>query len=106
MLLTSSRADRRGFVARVADVGSPSAARRAATPHEAGGAMLLCAPELVTAGSPPTPAADAYSFGMLLYIMAAGELPYRSRNLGKSHVRPEALHVTSRQLLRHHVGHA
>ncbi|KAG2430136.1 hypothetical protein HXX76_010235 [Chlamydomonas incerta] len=142
VLIQSSDADRRGFIARVADAGSPALSDAATNPlasvtprmlllppeslTTAGGASSslgpggasgsstldsaavsssCCAPAAaaasaagaassgataqqthttVVAPAPPPPlafAADVFSFGMLLYIMAAGQLPYADEHL-------------------------
>ncbi|KAG2447842.1 hypothetical protein HYH02_007298 [Chlamydomonas schloesseri] len=127
VLIQSSNADRRGFVARVADAGSPALSDAATNPlASVTPRMLLLPPEaLLTAGGGgggtgttsgssdqaaasssgrgcaaaadeasagsaqqqgvevpgPAFAADVFSFGMLLYVMASGRMPYADEHL-------------------------
>ncbi|KXZ56165.1 hypothetical protein GPECTOR_1g141 [Gonium pectorale] len=82
VLLAASSDDPRGFEARVADAGSPSAANAASHPMSSGPCMLWLAPEaLVEESKVVSPAADAYAFGLLLYLMAAGEMPFQGLGL-------------------------
>ncbi len=84
VLLSRSEADRRGFVARVADVGSQSLAYAASNPMASGPCMLFLAPEaLQEEAAECTREADVYAFGMLLYEMAAGEQPFQGQHLGE-----------------------
>ncbi|KAG2486565.1 hypothetical protein HYH03_014735 [Edaphochlamys debaryana] len=83
VLLAAARADRRGFVARLADAGSASlaAAVRSRGPEEHG-CLVVASPEgLVNEALLFTPAADIYSLGMLLYLMAHGEMPFQGQHL-------------------------
>ncbi|KXZ49390.1 hypothetical protein GPECTOR_21g616 [Gonium pectorale] len=82
VLLAASAADRRGFEARVADAGAPSLEVAANNPLAAGPGMVMLSPEaLLDAGSMRTTAADVYAYGMLLYVMAAGEMPFAGQHL-------------------------
>ncbi|KAG2436325.1 hypothetical protein HXX76_006635 [Chlamydomonas incerta] len=87
ILLARSNADRRGFTVRVADAGSESLASATAANALASTAraanMTLLAPESLALGTPVSSApADVYAFGMLLYLMAAAEMPFAGRHLG------------------------
>ncbi|KXZ56473.1 hypothetical protein GPECTOR_1g423 [Gonium pectorale] len=85
VLLVASSADGRGFSARLADVGSPSLAHAAAHPAAAGPCLLWLAPEaLYDEAGAASPAADVYGFGLLLYVMAAGEMPFEGMGLAPS----------------------
>ncbi|KAG2486837.1 hypothetical protein HYH03_014520 [Edaphochlamys debaryana] len=91
VLLAASLADERGFVARLADAGSGSLEAAAAFPlrlRPSSAAMLVVAPEaLTTADAVHKPAADVrlgqvvYALGVLMYLMAAGEMPFSGRAL-------------------------
>ncbi|KAG2493116.1 hypothetical protein HYH03_008545 [Edaphochlamys debaryana] len=83
VLLAAARADRRGFVARLADAGSTGLAASAANPLSLRPpALVMVAPEaLIGSGVLHSPAADVYAFGMLLYLMAAGEMPFQGQHL-------------------------
>ncbi|GLC41294.1 hypothetical protein PLESTB_001078400 [Pleodorina starrii] len=82
VLLSASVADRRGFVARVADVGSGSLIYAASNPLASGPCMVLLAPEALSdEAAEASRAADVYAFGMLLFVMAAGEMPFQGQHL-------------------------
>ncbi|PNH01415.1 Serine/threonine-protein kinase-transforming protein raf [Tetrabaena socialis] len=89
VLLAHSAVDRRGWEVRLADAGCSDVLSAVAPsgPAPPSPAMLLAAPEvLLAAGSDSggaSPAADVYSFGLVLYVMAAGEMPYRGHHLGE-----------------------
>ncbi len=106
VLLATCHSDARGFTAKVADVGAAAALHGAQQPARPHPAMLFQAPEALTAPPPAhrqqqqgtgevaagqqpplppllAPAADVYSYGMLLYTMAAGRTPFQGMHLGK-----------------------
>ncbi|KXZ49388.1 hypothetical protein GPECTOR_21g614 [Gonium pectorale] len=79
VLLAASAADRRGFEARVADAGAPGLA---GYPLCAAASAVMLPPEaLQNAHAMRTAAADVYAYGMLLYMMAAGEMPFPGQHL-------------------------
>ncbi|KAG2493146.1 hypothetical protein HYH03_008570 [Edaphochlamys debaryana] len=83
VLLAAARADRRGFVARLADAGSASLAATVVNKMSLrASTLVMVAPEALSDTSAlHTPAADVYAFGMLLYLMAAGEMPFQGQHL-------------------------
>ncbi|KAG2497554.1 hypothetical protein HYH03_004301 [Edaphochlamys debaryana] len=87
VLLAASRADRRGFTVRLADAGGAelaAAAAAAADPRTSlrSPVVLAAAPEaLRSPDAAHTPAADVYGLGVLLHLMAAGEMPFEGQNL-------------------------
>ncbi|EFJ52600.1 hypothetical protein VOLCADRAFT_86861 [Volvox carteri f. nagariensis] len=76
-------ADRRGFMARITDVGSMSLSYAASNPLAFGPCMVLLPPEVLgdNTVAVDNAAVDVYAFGMLLYVMAAGEMPFHGRPL-------------------------
>lgn len=50
---------------------------------EAGGTLAYAAPERLR-GGPPTPAADVYALGLILFEMVSGALPFADRGLSAS----------------------
>lgn len=47
------------------------------------GTLAYLAPEVPGSNAPPTPAADVWAFGVMLWQMAAGEVPYKGLTQGQ-----------------------
>ena len=62
------------FHARLLDFGLSRVPGPSAKPL--GGSMRWCAPEVFSQSVPPLPAADVYSFGLLIFYTATASLPY------------------------------
>ncbi|PNH07552.1 Serine/threonine-protein kinase mos [Tetrabaena socialis] len=86
VLLARSGVNKRGWEVRLADAGCSDTLSAAAPsgPAPPSPAMLLVAPEVLMAGGDSggaSAAADVFSFGIVLYVAAAGEMPYRKHHL-------------------------
>ncbi|KXZ47521.1 hypothetical protein GPECTOR_34g680 [Gonium pectorale] len=86
VLLKSSRADRRGFVAKVGDFGLSRLLHGADRSHlecepDGTGTLAYMAPEVLNGSM--CPAADVYSFGVLLWQLVTGERPFADVHPGR-----------------------
>jgi serine/threonine-protein kinase len=73
-------------VAKVADFGVAETISRTMTPQQArelAGTVAYLAPEVIQ-GAPPSPAADIYALGLLIYELVAGRLPYAGTTAASS----------------------
>jgi len=78
ILLQTCKRDERGFICKVADFGlSRSSRSRSYIQTYTFGTVSHMPPELLSDGI-LTPATDVYSFGMMLFEMMSGEVPYSS----------------------------
>ncbi|EFJ50029.1 hypothetical protein VOLCADRAFT_58768, partial [Volvox carteri f. nagariensis] len=85
VLLKSSRSDRRGFIAKVADFGLskifPVSERSLECHTDATGTIAYMAPEVLNGSM--SPAADIYSFGVTLWQLVTGERPFADIHPGR-----------------------
>ncbi|KAG2449554.1 hypothetical protein HYH02_005088 [Chlamydomonas schloesseri] len=86
VLLKSSRSDRRGFIAKVADFGLSKIVQVAERGSlecdtDATGTIAYMAPEVLNGSL--CPAADIYSFGVILWQLITGERPFADVHPGR-----------------------
>ncbi|GLI63433.1 hypothetical protein VaNZ11_006322 [Volvox africanus] len=86
VLLKSSRSDRRGFIAKVADFGLSKIVHTKERsslecPADATGTIAYMAPEVLNGSM--SPAADIYSFGVMLWQLVTGEKPFGDVHPGR-----------------------
>ncbi|GIL66764.1 hypothetical protein Vafri_20265, partial [Volvox africanus] len=89
VLLKSSRSDRRGFIAKVADFGLSKIVHTKECsslecPADATGTIAYMAPEVLNGSM--SPAADIYSFGVILWQLVTGEKPFGDVHPGRMFV--------------------
>jgi tetratricopeptide (TPR) repeat protein len=88
MLVSSAAGERAvitdfGLARRSPSMVDPEATRPAVEQGQAAGTLAYMSPEQL-AGAPITPASDIYSFGIVLFEMATGQLPFDSRHVIQS----------------------